>query len=155
MKICKPFLSEKVAQYDLVLLRVLGEPASQVLQAKVEKVYSARKGITNELCGNVIEFVRAPGNWGDIPMQIGDRALVFMSAVSGKLYQDPWRGHLLLEDIDDDLFAIYQYKELWLSEEIPEEIMVRTQQDPRRPYASAILFNTLESYLQALISKLP
>jgi len=145
------FLSGKVESRDLILLSVVGSPNSQVLRAKVERIYSARKGIDREHLGKEIEFVRSPGNWGDVALQVGERALVFISRISDKFYEDAWRGHLVVEEIKGNLFAIYQHKELWLCEGVPEIIRAHSSQDAKRLYASAIQFGVLENYLIDLI----
>jgi hypothetical protein len=145
------FLSGKVESRDLILLRVVGSPSPQVLRAKVERIYSARKGIDRKCLGKEIEFVRSPGNWGDVALEVGERALVFISGISDNLYEDAWRGHLIVEEVNGNLFAIYQHKELWLCEGVPEIIRACSSQDAKRPYATAIQFEALENYLIDLI----
>ncbi|MNM75531.1 hypothetical protein D3C81_873220 [compost metagenome] len=145
------FLAEKVENYDLVLLHVVSSPRPQVLRATVERIYSARNGIDQGYIGKEIEFVRSPGNWGDAALEVGERALVFISIVSDEFYEDAWRGHMIVEEIQGDLFAIYQHRELWLCEEVPEMIRACSQQDPKRPYATAIRLGMLEAYLIDLV----
>lgn len=145
------FLSGKIESRDLILLHVVSSPNPQVLRARVERIYSARKGIDQKCLGKEIEFVRSPGNWGDVALEVGERALVFISIVSDKFYEDAWRGHMIVEEIKGKLFAIYQHKELWLCEEIPDIIKACSEQDTKRPYATAIQFEILENYLIDLI----
>jgi hypothetical protein len=145
------FLSGKVESRDLILLRVVGSPSPQALRAKLERIYSARKGIDRKCLGKEIEFVRSPGNWGDVALQVGERALVFIFGVSYRFYEDAWRGHLIFEEINGNLFAICQHKELWLCEGVPEVIRTCSNQDAKRPYVTAIKFEVLEKYLIDLI----
>ncbi|KAB8053541.1 hypothetical protein GCN74_25270 [Janthinobacterium sp. FT14W] len=151
MSPARGFLAEKVENHDLVLLHVVSSPRPQVLRATIQRIYSAKRGIDQRYIGKEIEFVRSPGNWGDVALEVGERALVFISMVSDRFYEDTWRGHMIIEEIQGDLFAIYQHRELWLCEEVPEAIRACSQQDPKRPYATAILFGILEAYLIELI----
>ena len=145
------FLAEKVASRDLVLLRVVGSPDRQVLRAKIEKIYSARHGIEGKRVGEELDFVCSAGTWGDVPLAQGERSLVFLYAHNGKFYEDPWRGHLIVEDIAGQTYGIYPHKQLWLAPDVPDEIKSHAIPDPARAQASAIVFTALESYLAGLI----
>ena len=146
------FLSRKVESHDLILLHVVSSPSPQVLRAKVERIYSVRRGIDLKCLEKEIEFVRSPGSWGDVALEVGERALVFISIVSDKYYEDAWRGHMIVEEKNGNLFAIYQHKELWLCEDVPEMIRACSEQDTKRPFATAIRFEVLEDYLIDLIA---
>lgn len=39
------FLSDKVANYDLIMVKVIDSPRPQTFKARVERVYTARKGV--------------------------------------------------------------------------------------------------------------
>ena len=145
------FLSDKVATHDIVLVKVLCSPRPQVLRAKVARIYSAKKGMAANCLGSEIEFVQSPGHWGDVGLAVGDQALLFVRSISGQLYEDAWRGHMVVEEIEGNLYAIFQFKELWLNEDVPSSIRENSRQDPKRPYATAIRFDALESYLLGLI----
>lgn len=145
------FLFDKIAKYDLVVARVIESLGSQMLRAELEHIYSASHGMGNYEIGTEFEFVRSPGHWGDVPLKIGDRAFLFVGFVSGHLYEDAWRGHMVIEKIDGEPHAIFQFKELWLSQDVPSLIRENSRQDPKRPYASAIRFDVIESYLRGLI----
>ncbi|APC15421.1 hypothetical protein BLL42_06655 [Pseudomonas frederiksbergensis] len=145
------FLFDKVARHDLVLVNVVDAPRPQILRAKVERIYTTGKGIDSASLGSEIEFVRSGGSWGDVALAVGDKALLFVKLISGKLYEDAWHGHMVVEEIEGDLYAIFQHKELWLSEDVPSSIRECSRQDPKRPYATAIRFDIMETYLLSLI----
>jgi hypothetical protein len=147
------FLSRKVASQDIILVAVTGAPRPQVLRATVEQILSARKGVEADCLGGEIEFIQSPGHWGDPSLQPGDRALVFVSMISGNLYEDAWRGHMVIEEMEGENYAIFPLKELWHSEDIPDAIKKHSRQDPKRQYATAILFNALKDYLLDLVGK--
>ncbi|POA33801.1 hypothetical protein, partial [Pseudomonas sp. GW456-R21] len=85
---------------------------------------------------------------------VGDQAILFVKSISGELYEDPWRGHMLVEQIEGASYAIFQYKELWLREDIPSSIRTCSRQDPKRPYATAIRLDVMEAYLSSVIEEL-
>lgn len=147
----KEFLVDKISKHDLVLVNVIESTGPQSLRARVEKIYSSGRGVSSSDLGADIEFVHAPANWGRVALTVEDRALLFVSSISGKLYEDAWNGHLLLEYIDGEEYAIYQAKELWANKDLPEKIRSASIQDPARNYATAIRFEQIESYLQELI----
>ncbi|NWD72290.1 hypothetical protein HX870_32275 [Pseudomonas gingeri] len=146
-------LFDKVARYDLVFVKVVDAPRPQVLRAKVERIYTSRKGIYDSSLGSEIEFVRSGGTWGDVALNVGDQAILFVKLISGELYEDAWRGHMVVEEIEGELYAIFHHKELWLSESIPSSIVVHSRQDPKRSYATAIRFDVMEAYLLSLIEE--
>lgn len=147
------FLSAKVASYDLIMVKVIDSPRPQSFRARVERIYTARKGIEAQWLGTEIEFVGCPPNWGQVPLAAGDVALLFVKMTSGRLYEDTWRGHMVVEEIDGELYAIFQHKELWLSSGVPSLLRDCSRQDPRRSYATAIRFDAMEAYLLALIEQ--
>lgn len=147
------FLSAKVASHDLILVEVMCSPRSQVLRARVEHIYSARKGIDPQFLGTEIEFVRSPSNWGDVALMLGERALIFVASISGQLYEDPWHGHMIVEKIDGNTYASFPHPELWLNDKVPALIRACSRKDPKRPYATAIRFDAIEAYLSGLISE--
>ena len=112
MHVSKKFLEDKARCRDLVLLQLVAAPLPQVARGKVERVYSARHGIDQTLQRKELNFVCAPDHWGQTKLQPGERALVFLSTISGKLYEDPWRGHIVIEVIDGVQFGMYKHKEL-------------------------------------------
>lgn len=147
------FLRDKVATHGVVRLHVLAAPAPQTLRAELAHVYRATPGLQGLAPGSQIEFVATPGHWGSAVLRPGDRAVAFLRRIGGKLYQDPWRGHLLLEDIDGVPHAVVQQRELWLSENLPAALRAAARQDPRRAYASAIRLDAFESYLRSLVDR--
>jgi hypothetical protein len=144
------FLLNKVESYDLALVKIVGVPGPQVLRAFVEKIYTAKKGMSLNFLGKEIDFVSSPGHWGNVALNVGDRAIVFLKSITGQLYEDPWKGHLILEDIDGVTYASFQERELWLRDEVPDTIRINSRQDPLRSYATAIRFDIFEKYLTYL-----
>lgn len=150
----KRFLWDKVADYDLVMVEVLGEPAPQTFRARVRRIYSARKGVNAASLGAEIEFVGCPPHWGQVELKVGETALVFLgNSSSGRLYEHPWRGHLVVEQIDGGAYAIYLHKALWLADSVPPSLSACMRQDPKRPNASAVQLDALEAYLTGLIEQ--
>ena len=147
----KRFLADKVANCDLVMVEIVASPQPQCFRARVERVYSARKGVDAASCGQEIEFVGSPPSWGQISLAVGDVALVFLKSISGRLYEEAWRGHMFVEQIDGERYAVFQHRELWLSPEVPEFLRACSRQDPKRPSASAIRLEALQAYLFSLI----
>ena len=147
-------LFDKVERYDLVFVEIVDAPRPQVLRAKVERIYTSRKGIDDASLGSEIEFVRSGGTWGDVVLIVGDRAILFVKSISGELYEDAWRGHMVVEDIEGAPYAIFHHKELWLGEGVPSSIRAHSRQDPKRSYATAIRFDVMEAYLLSLIEKI-
>src|SRR5712672_4633189 len=80
------FLCDKVAQHDLVRVRVLDTAGPQTVRASVERIYSTGNGLDPTWQGAEIEFVYASG-WGFKPLTTGDRAFVFVSTCSVRLYE--------------------------------------------------------------------
>jgi hypothetical protein len=145
-----PFLMSKVIDHDAVLLKVLSEPKPQLLRARLLKIYSARVGLKGREVRDEIEFVHGPDTWGNTAIAVGETALVFMRPISGRLYEDSWRGHMVIEDISGVPHAIFPH--LAASTD-PASFASRAVQDPKRPYARAIPLPELETYLLDLIAK--
>jgi hypothetical protein len=148
------FLADQIGYCDLVKLRVIGMPERQHYTAKVIKIYSSDHGAVMFLADEEISFVGLPTTWGSVPLEIGDCALVFLRLLeSGKLYEFHWRGHLWLEEIEGETYAIYQEKQVWNKSYFPEELKSCAREDPKRSYATAIQFDALERYIVNLIAK--
>ncbi|KPC53168.1 hypothetical protein [Amantichitinum ursilacus] len=145
------FLADKIAEYDVVMVTTKSSPRAQVLRAKVERTYSALRWIEGLSASDEIEFVHSPGRFGDPILKTGERAIVFIVGISDRLYEESWRGHMLVEKIGTEQYAIYPHRELWLSQDIPQVIRENAIQDPTRPYASAIKLDVMENYLMQLI----
>jgi hypothetical protein len=147
------FLLDKVLRHDLVLVHVTGAPRPQVLRAKIGRIYSTGEGVVRSFLNSEVEFIRSGGTWGDVALKVDEQALLFVKSISGKLYEDPWHGHMIVEDIEGDLYAIYPRKELWLSDDVPTLIRESSRQDPKRSYATAIHFDVMEEYLLGLVER--
>jgi hypothetical protein len=148
------FLFEKVARHDLIFVKIVDAPRPQVLRARIDRIYTTGKGVESNFRGSEIEFVRSGGTWGDVALVVGDQAIVFVKSISGELYEDAWRGHMVVEEIEGAPYAIFQCKELWLREDIPPSIRTCSRQDPKRSYATAIRFDAMEAYLLGMIERL-
>lgn len=149
----EPFLIDKIEDYDALKVFVVASLAQQSLRVKVEKIYSEGKGAKRYELGSEIEYVHAPETWGNECLEIGQRAIVFLSEISGRLYEAPWRGHLTIEAINGESYAIFQHRELWLDKAVPLNIRESSRQDPRRSYTTAIKFDVLEVYLSDVIDR--
>lgn len=58
------FLCKKVCGYDVLLISVTQPKGPQLLEARVERLYSAGKAIDSNQLGGIIEFVHSPASWG-------------------------------------------------------------------------------------------
>ncbi|NBD11799.1 MULTISPECIES: hypothetical protein [Corallococcus] len=94
------FLEDKVARHGVVQVRAVSAPRPQSLCARIEKIYVARNGIDPSCLGGEFEFVQAPSVWGNTALGVGERAVLFVSEIAGRLYEAPWRGHLVIEHIE-------------------------------------------------------
>lgn len=143
------FLMDKVAERDGVLLEVLESPAPQCLRARLLKIYSARKCLHGMRPGDVIDFVHAPSSWGNTALKVGETGFVFLTPIREKLYEDSWRGHMVVEDIDGVPHAIFPHLAATTDPASPSS---RAVQDPKRPYARAIPLAELETYVLGLLA---
>ncbi|NHV29405.1 hypothetical protein [Burkholderia sp. D-99] len=140
-------------QYDLVLVSVLDSPRPQVFRAQVEHLYSTGKGIAPDHLGAELEFVGGPPTWGNVPLQVGERALMFVSARSGSFGEYPWRGHMVLEEIAGGTYTRLHIPEMWLRDDLPVDVRAAASPHPTRRNASIVRFSVLERYLSDLIGK--
>ena len=85
---------------------------------------------------------------GNVPLQIGERALLFVHQVAGVFNEYPWRGHMVLEEIDGESYAWVQMPELWLRDDLPEAVKAAAGPHPTRRNASIVRFSVLERYLK-------
>jgi hypothetical protein len=152
----KGFLSGFLTDFShgLVMVEIVSSPRPQTFRARVKRVYAARQGIDPGSRGAEIEFVGAGVGWGLEALSVGDTALVFLTAISGRLYEPmSFVGHMVVEEIDGETYAIYQERELWLSAGIPATIRDCARQDPKRSYATAVRLDAMEAYLLTLIEQ--
>lgn len=147
------FLFDKVSEYDLVFIEVVGEPSPQLLRAKVRRVYSRGKWVDDFSLYSEIDFVQASMAWGNMALAVGDQAFLFLSTISGRLYEDCWHGHIVVEEIEDELYAIFQHKEMWLNKDMPPLLRENSRPDPKHSHTTAVRFDAVESYLLSLIEK--
>lgn len=144
-----PFLISKVSDNDTVLLKVLSAPEPQHFRATLLRIYSARHGLQGKRTGDEIEFVGGPTTWGNTSVKVGETALVFLRDIRGLLYENAWRGHMVVEEINGVPHAIFPH--LAASAD-PDSPASRAIQDPKRPYARAIAFDDVENHLRSLIA---
>ncbi|KWC88874.1 hypothetical protein LGN20_25545 [Burkholderia cepacia] len=142
-----------VETFDLVLVSVIDSPGPQIFRAKVERIYSSGKSITPDRLGAVIEFCGGPPTWGNVPLQAGECALMFVRVQAGMLHEYPWRGHMVLEEMDGESYARLQIPELWLRDDLPGAVKAATRPHPTRRNASIVRLGVLEHYLMDLIGK--
>jgi len=147
------FLQEKVERNDLIRVVITASPGSQLLKARVEEVYSAR--VFDVAPGAEIVFVGKPSHWGQRSLDVGERALLFISRISGRWYEDSWAGDLPVEEIDGVVYALYRhpYEEIRASETVPAELRDSCRPHPDRPITTCFDFAVMESYLKGLIEK--
>lgn len=138
--------------HDLVTVSVTSAPRLHVLKGKIERIFSCRNGIALEHLGTEIEFVRGPISWGNTSLEINDRALLFVRSRAYIFHEYPWRGHMVLEDIDGELCAILNFPQLWLREDLPIAVRTRCHQHPSKKNQSFVPFHIIEGYLTDLIA---
>ncbi|VWB53920.1 hypothetical protein BLA13014_02364 [Burkholderia aenigmatica] len=139
--------------FDLVLIAVLDSPRPQVFRAKVERIYSTGKCITQDHLGAEIEFVGGPPTWGNVPLQVGERALMFVRALSGSFHEYPRCGHMVLEEIAGGTYTRLHVPEMWLRDDLPVDVRAAASPHPTWRNASIVRFSVLERYLSDLIGK--
>lgn len=144
------FLTDKVAAGDAVLLAVTARPRPQTLRARLLRIYSTSKCMHGHAVGDDIEFVHAPSSWGNTALQVGEQGIVFLSSISGRLYEDAWRGHMVIEEIEGIAHAIFPHLVVSTDASSPSS---RAIQDPKRAYARAIALDDLERYLRELVAQ--
>ncbi|GAA0659985.1 hypothetical protein GCM10010193_08590 [Kitasatospora atroaurantiaca] len=146
------FLQSKVECNDLIRVVITESPGSQLLRATVEEVYSAR--VFDVGPGAQIEFIGKPAHFGQVALDVGERALLFISRISGRWYEDSWAGDLPVEEIDGALYALYRhpYAAIRASEVVPAELRDSCRPHPDRSTTTCFDFAVMESYLKGLIA---
>jgi hypothetical protein len=147
MKRKDSFLSDLAENEDAVLLKIVGALGEQRLRAQVLNIYATRHGVNTGQLGKQIEFTYAPTTYGNTALKVGETAIVFMSDESGELHEAPWRGHMVIEDIDGEPHAIFPHLVVAPDATDPS---AHARPDPTRPHASAISFALIEDYLSKL-----
>ncbi|WP_397458931.1 hypothetical protein AB3464_03145 [Pseudomonas asplenii] len=147
------FLFDKVMNYDLVFVEVVDEPSPQFLTAKVSRVYSFGASVDSSVLHSEIEFVHAGTAWGNMALKIGDQAFLFLSSIYGRLHENNWHGHMVVEEIECEPYAIFQHKEMWLNKDMPPLLRENSRPDPKHSHTTAVRFDAVESYLLSLIEK--
>jgi hypothetical protein len=154
MKNFKIFLEERFDQNGLVIASILNSPKRQHYEAIIKKIYSSKYGVSSQLEGKEIQFVGGPSSWGNKSLNIGDLALIFIRDIDGVFHECPWRGHMVLQEIEGELHAVFQMPNEWPMDDVPTEVAEGMREDPRSKYYSIIPFILLEPYLKQLISEI-
>ncbi|GAA2799090.1 hypothetical protein GCM10010441_25140 [Kitasatospora paracochleata] len=147
------FLQDKVERNDLLRLTVTGKPAPQHFTALVEEVYSSR--VFDGRAGSEIRFVGKPAHWGQRPLEVGGRALVFVSRISGRWYEDAWEGDLPIEEIDGVEYALHRvaHERVLGFEGLPEALRRSCRPHPTLPITTCFDLAALEAHLNRLIDQ--
>ena len=136
------FVDDKLARHDLVLCRVVATSGPQTLRAIAERVRSNGHGCSAR-GGEAFEFVHAPGSWGAVPLAVGDRALVFVRGISGRLYEEASNGHWNVQTVAGEDVAILPAASLGGSTDLPDELRSVVRPAPGRPSSSAVALEPL------------
>ncbi|MEV7117337.1 hypothetical protein [Kitasatospora griseola] len=145
------FLQEKVERNDLIRVAVTGSPAGQQFTAIVEEVYSAR--VFRAEAGSEIRFVGKPPHWGQRPLVVGRRALLFVSRISGRWYEDAWEGDLPIEEIDGSEYALHRvaHERVLAFDGLPDALRAGSRPHPTLPITTCFELAALERHLTGLI----
>jgi len=103
-----PLLRNKIRQHDALLMdvRSLGQ---QRYRGRIVRCYSQRFAAPGGYPPKSLEFVGSSGSWGNRTLADGERAIVFMRWLGRSgYYQDYWRGHLSLREVDGAVYACLQ-----------------------------------------------
>ncbi|MFP5390201.1 MAG: hypothetical protein ACLGI6_01450 [Gammaproteobacteria bacterium] len=147
----QPLLFHKTRDRDAVLVTIVATLKPPALRAKVLKIYSARRGVTSDMLGREIEFDHGPNSWGNVEMRLGETGIVFLSSWSGRLTEDPWRGHMVVEDIDGAPHAIFPHMAPVAH---TNGLYHLSRPDPKRSYARAVPLDATEKYMRELIAEI-
>ncbi|MFF2039102.1 hypothetical protein ACFVVX_01640 [Kitasatospora sp. NPDC058170] len=147
------FLQEKVERNDLIRVAITGSPAAQHFTAIVEEVYSAR--VFKAGVGSEIRFVGKPTHWGQRSLAPGQRALLFISRISGRWYEDAWEGDLPIEEIDGSEYALYRaaHERVLTFDGLPDTLRAGCRPHPTLPITTCFDLAALEGHLNGLIDQ--
>ncbi|MEU8922378.1 hypothetical protein AB0D10_15790 [Kitasatospora sp. NPDC048545] len=147
------FLQEKVERNDLIRVVITGSPAPQQFTAIVEEVYSAR--VFEGHAGSEIRFVGKPTHWGQRSLAVGQRALLFISRVSGRWYEDAWEGDLPIEEIDGSEYALYRvaHESVLTFDGLSDSLRASCRPHPTLPITTCFNLAALECHLNGLIKQ--
>ncbi len=148
------FMYSRVKDLDLVLLSVEAEIAPQEFRGHIEHIYSSGIAIDRTYINKTIDFVGGADTWGNISLAQGNRALVFFTRIHGKLYEDHWRGHILLEDVEGKEYAFYDIDRLLENNLLPECLTKAVKHEISKPPLTAFDFEAFETYLIDCISEI-
>ncbi|MDD2468368.1 MAG: hypothetical protein PHI97_30680 [Desulfobulbus sp.] len=144
------FLRETICKNDALLLTV-EEIQGQEILGKIEKIYSTRfEGPIKYSTGN-IRFVGSAGNWGDVTLQLGEQALVFIEYIphSERYYQCYHHGHLSVVEVQGIQHAVANWDILsygpWEPNFLYESAFLL---DPAVLWKVAMPYHLIEKYLQ-------
>ena len=151
MSVVRLSLREKLRTHDLVVVSILDAPRFQVLRTRVERIYSCRNGIALEHLESEIEFLSAPSTWGNEPLQVTERAMLFVRLDSDGFNEYVWRGHLVLAEFDGVQCATIPFPEVWMDEDLPLAVRTTARQHPTNNARSIVNLDALNAHLSELL----
>lgn len=147
------FLQAKVEGNALIRVVITASPAPQQFTAVVEEVYSKR--VFRARVGSQIQFVGKPTAWGQRSLAVGQRALLFISRISGRWYEDAWEGDLPIEEIDGAEYALYRvaHEKVLAFDGLPDSLKAGCRPHPTLPITTCFELAALESHVNDLIDQ--
>lgn len=147
-----PLLLRKVCRSHDALIMCVTDNGQQQYTGKLQRVYSRRFEGPQKYDLGVLQFVGAPGSWGNITLKDGELALVFICYLphSQRYYQHHWHGHFTLFEINRQLHAIANWPLLqngyssWGPEYLRRSAFIP---DLTKPWQVAMPFDLLETHL--------
>jgi hypothetical protein len=155
----EPFilLREKVRQYDALLMTVKDEGAQQYT-GYIHQVYARRFDRSHQYDAGTISFVGSAGNWGNITLKDREKALVFITYLTGseRYYQGYHQSHFTVTEHQGTLCAIANWQLLrehstWEPKYLREAAFLL---DPTRQWQVAMPYSLLERHLYEELARL-
>lgn len=144
-------LRDSIQSCDALIMRV-SDLGNQEYMGRVEKVYSRRFEGPQRYEDFPLKFVGSSGSWGNVTLNEGELALVFISYVRGsnRYYQRHWRGHFTLQEQNNLLYAVANWnllehgRQSWGPDYLADSAFVL---DPAKTSQVAMPFAQLEIHL--------
>lgn len=148
MSLAKPppeLLVPQLGHCDPVLMTIR-QVSGQTIVGAVERVYATR--FSKVGYPKTMSFVGSMGSWGNVTLQQGERALVFVCYQEPRFYQCHWHGHLSVETINGAPHAIANWDLLSAARWGPDALYEAAfLVDPRSPMKVAMPYALLEQHL--------
>jgi pimeloyl-[acyl-carrier protein] methyl ester esterase len=145
----RTFIGERLALHDAVLMSVL-QVDGQTIVGQVERVSSRRFEGPTPYDAGPLTFIGAAGSWGNVCLQAGERALVFLAFLphAGRVYQGHWRAHFSMAEIDGNAVAIAHWDLTAPNADHADPLHAAAfLPDPARPARVAIPWRVVEDQL--------